>query len=210
LARSAGGKSSHDTASLSAKALDDSADSGVRWLAVRELAKHNDSEAVEALSSLLSDGDMRIRQQAAQSLREIGPQADAAVPSLLIALFDGEGPVRVAAARALGTIGDKSAIPQLVKVAETTAWDTLHSWATESLVRLGSSEAAVHLVRRLESERAWQRRWAAGELGAIGTPDAIPAIRKARKRDFVHRRTYSRAIRQIEQRTSMRDSGAVG
>jgi HEAT repeat protein len=178
-------------------------------LVAKELASRDDSEAVEALSKLLTDGDMRVRQQAARSLREIGAPARAAVPSLLEALFDGEGPVRVAATRALGAIGDKSAVPQLVKVADTTAWDTLHSWATDSLVRLGAPEAAGHLIRRLEAERAWQRRWAASELGSIGSADALPALREARKRDLLHRRTYSIAIREIELRTSMGEFGAV-
>lgn len=195
-----GGGSGRDAASLSSTALGESADPGARWLAARDLAKRDDGAAVEALSRLLTDGDIRIRQQAAQSLREIGPPARAAVPSLLTALFDGEGSVRVAATRALGAIGDKSAIPPLLKVADTTAWDTLHSWATESLVRLEAPEAAGHLIRRLGSEKAWQRRWAARELAEVGTVDALPALHDARKRDFVHRRVYSRAIRQIELR----------
>lgn len=197
------------TPAVAGQGLDGSTDPGARWLVAKELASRDDSDAVEALSKLLTDSDMRVRQQAARSLRQIGAPARAAVPSLLEALFDGEGPVRVAATRALGTIGDTSAVPQLLKVADTTAWDTLHSWATDSLVRLGAPEAAVHLIRRLESERAWQRRWAARELGSVGSADALPALREARKRDLLHRRTYSRAIRDIELRTSTGELGAV-
>jgi HEAT repeat protein len=200
---------SRRTTAVAGQGLDRSADPGSRWLVAKELAGRDDSDAVEALSKLLTDGDMRVRQQAARSLGEIGAPARAAVPSLLEALFDGEGPVRVAATRALGAIGDKSAIPGLLKVADTTAWDTLHSWATDSLVRLGAPEAAAHLMRRLESERAWQRRWAARELSPIGTADALPALLEARKRDLLHRRTYTRAIREINLRTSMGESDAV-
>ena len=77
--------------------------------------------------------------------------------------------------------------PLTLKAADTTSWDTLHSWATESLVRLEAPEAVVHLIRRLDAEKAWQRRWAAQELAEVGNADAIPPLRKARKRDPLHR-----------------------
>jgi HEAT repeat protein len=183
-----------------AVALNISADAGVRWIAARNLGKLDDPEAVEALAALLADGDPRLRQQAARSLGTIGPASRPAAPALRRALFDGEGSVRVAAARALGEVGDPSAVPDLVKVAETTSWDTLHAWATYSLVKLGAAEAAQHLTRRLSAGESWQRRWAAGELAKVGGPAALRPLREARSRDHLHRRAYTRAIKKIEQR----------
>jgi HEAT repeat protein len=183
-----------------AVALDTSADVGVRWVAARSLRKFDDPEAVEALAALLADNDFRLRHQAARSLGMIGPAGRPAVPALRRALFDGEGPVRVAAARALGEVGDPSAVPDLVKVAETTGWDTLHAWATYSLVKLGAAEAAEHLTRRLSAGESWQRRWAAGELGKVGGAEALRLLREARSRDHLHRRSYTRAIKSIELR----------
>ena len=183
-------------------ACDVAVDSGSRWFAVRYLGSFSQDDVVVTLGELLADAEMRLRQQAARSLGEIGPDARAAVPALRRALFDGEGPVRVAAARALGAVGDRSASPDLVKAADTTAWDTLHGWLTDSLVKLGAPEASEHLVRRLSAEKGWQRRWAARELASLGDAASIEPLRRARSRDPLHRRTYTRAIRQIERRLS--------
>jgi HEAT repeat protein len=108
--------------------------------------------------------------------------------------------VRVAAARALGAIGDDSPIPHLVKAAQTTGWDTLHSWVTSTLVELRAAEAAPHLLKRLQAPRSWQGRWAARELGTIGGMSALEPLRAARRRDLLHWLVYSRAIRQVERR----------
>jgi len=145
---------------------------------------------------------MRVRQRAAKSLAEIGASAQVAVPTLMNAVFDGEGAVRVAATRALGRIGDPSALPALERAADTTSWDTLHAWVTDSLVKLGSPEAARHLTTRLSAEKRWQRRWAARELASLGGPDAIGPLRAARARDRLHGRVYTKAIRTIERRSA--------
>ena len=42
---------------------------------------------------LLADPEMRVRQRAAKSLAEIGASAQVAVPTLMNAVFDGEGAV---------------------------------------------------------------------------------------------------------------------
>lgn len=179
-----------------------SVDAGVRFFAVRDLGAFAREDVVATLGDLLSDPDERLRAQAARSLGEMGSAARPAVPALRRALFDGEGAVRVAAARALGEVADESAVPDLIKAAETTAWDTLHAWATASLVRLNAPEASEHLTRRLAAEKAWQRRWAARELGRLGTVGALEGLRQARSRDPLHRITYSRAIRAIQRRGS--------
>ena len=99
-------KSDGSVRMLAAAALDSAVNSGSRWFATRYLGEFTDEEAVGALERLLSDDEMRLREQAARSLGEVGPDARPALPALVRALFDGEGPVRVAAARTLGRIGD--------------------------------------------------------------------------------------------------------
>ena len=188
-------KSDGSVRMLAAAALDSAVNSGSRWFATRYLGEFTDEEAVGALERLLSDDEMRLREQAARSLGEVGPDARPALPALVRALFDGEGPVRVAAARTLGRIGDESVVPDLLKAADTTPWDTLHGWVTDSLVRLHAPQASDHLVRRLESEKPWQRRWAASKLGEVGRTEALGPLVQARSRDPLHRRTYTRAMR---------------
>ena len=139
---------------LLAAAREASVNPGSRWFAIHYLASFPRDDVIAALTELLSDPDFRLRQQAARSLKEIGPRARPAVPALTRALFDGDGAVRVAAARALGTIGDTAAIPELTRAADTTGWDALHAWATDSLVKLGAPQASEHLVRRLVAEKS--------------------------------------------------------
>jgi HEAT repeat protein len=193
-------KDDREAASLLEVARSESFEFGRRWFAVRYLGEFDTADVIEGLAALLGDPEVRIRQRAAKSLREIGPPAGASVAALCEALCDGEGSVRIAAARALGEIGDRSALDALERAADTTAWDALHSWVTDSLVKLGSSEAPRHLVRRLSAEKAWQRRWAARQLRTVGDIDAVQPLREARGRDLLHRRTYTQAIRSIESR----------
>jgi HEAT repeat protein len=191
-----------DVLELLATARTASAGAGVRFFAVRDLGAFARADVVATLGDLLVDPDGRLRAQAARSLGRMGPAARPAVPALRHALFDGDGAVRVASARALGDAGDRSAVPDLVKAAETTGWDTLHAWVTDSLVRLDAPEAAEHLERRLSAEKAWQRRWAAERLGKLGTEDALDALRNARSRDRIHWMAYTQAMRDIKQRAS--------
>ena len=175
---------------------------GSRFFAVRYLGDFDDELSVSALVAALNDQDDRVRAQAARSLRALGSLAQAAVPALTNALSDSDGSVRVAAARALGTLGDRSAIPALLRVVETNSWHTLHSWATNSLAQLGAQEAEPHLLQHLEDDKAWQRRSAARMLGEVGGESTIEAVRRARRRDPLHREVYTRAIRAIEGRGS--------
>lgn len=196
-------------ADLLADAARSSKNPGERWFATRYLQDFSDKRTVDTLAALLADDYQPVRRRAARSLREIGPAASRAVPALREALFDDDGPLRISAARALGAIGDKSAIPDLVRLAETTAWDALHSWVTESLTLLGAPEAENHLLRRLDAEKTWQRRWAAKQLGAIGGEASLAPLRQARSRDLLHRRVYTRATRDIETRLSEAVKDAV-
>jgi HEAT repeat protein len=188
-----------DVAQLADAATNPEVQSGSRFFAARYLGRFNDQQAISALIEALADTERTVRAQVARSLRSIGAPAHAAVPSLCETLFDGDGHVRISAARALGVIGDPAATPALVKVVETNSWHALDSWATGALVKLGAPEAEPHLLRHLDDEKAWQRRWAARSLGQVGrSPASAEAVMRARKRDLLHRRVYTQAVRRIE------------
>ena len=74
--------------------------------------------AVPALTRLLRSPDRELRDQAAQTLARIGPDADEAVPDLLAALDDPDEDVRRSVIRALGQIGPAAAdaVPALLGV----------------------------------------------------------------------------------------------
>jgi HEAT repeat protein len=85
-------------------------------------AKQEDLEAlilpiIPDLMALLSDQTWKVRSWAARLLGRIGPKADAAVSSLVIALEDDMVEVRACAAYALGLLGGEAtiAIPMLEK-----------------------------------------------------------------------------------------------
>lgn len=81
----------------------------------------------------LSDPDTLVARLASQALVAIGAEA---VPDLLEVLQNGTHPARLEAVRALAQIGDRRAIPLLMKVLEEDS-TILHYWAENGLNRLG-------------------------------------------------------------------------
>ncbi|HND52963.1 MAG TPA: HEAT repeat domain-containing protein [Pirellulaceae bacterium] len=75
------------------------------------------SASVPALTEALVNPDAQTRQQAADTLARIGPDAAKAVPSLITALDDPDPRVRKSAAKALGQIGPAAheAVPALMR-----------------------------------------------------------------------------------------------
>jgi HEAT repeat protein len=89
-------------------------DQEVRGASALALGDHADSTAVAPLAAALSDKNAFVRAQAARALGVNGPAAASAVPELVRRLgSDGDGEVKRHAATALGTIGDRSALPAL-------------------------------------------------------------------------------------------------
>jgi len=141
--------------------------------------------------------DPRLRLFAASSLGEI--RAHAAVPALVRNLNVKNDPVRNAAVKALGRIGDPSAIPSLVDVACTDEAAGVRTTAIDALATLGAPEG-VQLMARLALEPAavlagttrffegpvvrWIRRshlrfvqtWAARRLRQLHLVEALPLL----------------------------------
>lgn len=108
------------------------------------------SEAVRPLANLLEDESVEIRRKAVSALEQIGTDASAATPHLILALEDPdpEGDVRWYATIAIGKIG------------------------------LPAREAIPSLIKRLRDEKAGIRAYASWALGkmSLEAKDAIPVL----------------------------------
>ncbi len=89
-----------------------------------------------AAADLLEHSDHRIRRAAALRLKELGTDATSEIPQLVKALGDNHPRVQTAAARALGSIGDGSAIEPLISnMADKDRKVRLWTW--KALVQIG-------------------------------------------------------------------------
>jgi HEAT repeat protein len=163
--------------------------------------------AVPALTSLISDPDERVAQEAILALAAIGPDAKAAVPSLISGIKTPDNPNAHAAAFALGKIGKNAdtAVPALIgrvggsdpHLALVCAW---------ALVNIKPDSAEITervlpvLTKGLTAELPLARLGAAQALGKLGPAanDALPALEKAtHDKDNAVREAAAKAIEQI-------------
>ncbi len=87
-------------------------------------------------ADLLEHSDYRVRRAAALRLMDLGTDAISEIPRLVKALDDDHPRVQTAAARALGSIGDESAIePLITNIADENRKVRLWTW--KALVQLG-------------------------------------------------------------------------
>ena len=164
------------------------------------------SSAVPAISEVLADGNPRVRQAAAVTLREIGPAAKDAVPALSVLLkvrvvgsasYLWSDAVRMAAIEALGSIGPGAvgAVPALSETLKDRWHDLARRKAVEALRKIGSAEAVPALIRAL-ADKDEVRRLAAFALGTIGQA-AIPALIERLKDKTSGRAGAAHALTQI-------------
>jgi HEAT repeat protein len=182
-----------------------------RFFAVRALRGIPDRRAIAASRRVLLDpkADPLVRDAAATTLGTIGGTQDLAV--LVKALDDDD--TRLGAIKGLRALNDPRAIPALVRTAGEAAerakragakhsWETgrpeaEHSWATVALLDLGATEGPAYLRPFLDSPWRWQRRWAARLLADVGIAEDVDALRRARRRDVLHRHVYTAAIARL-------------
>lgn len=155
-------------------ALTFSTDGGTAWLPLAELPLG--SQPVEQLVPL--DGQpLALRAIAADGATRQYVAETTPLVAMLGATEETAGR-RAAAARALGMLGDPSAVPALVSALETDE-PVLATAVAEALGRLQAVEAVPTLARVLHSPDAAAPSAAANALAAIGTPEALDALMAA-------------------------------
>ena len=124
----------------------------VRTKAISALGQTGHKSSVATLASISgSDQDPYIRAAAARALGQIGEAS--AIPYLETTLAsENEPDVRSAIVRALARTSDDSVVPILGRVVEREHNTDVRIDAASGLGRLGSADAALHLVRNYTSD----------------------------------------------------------
>lgn len=148
----------------------------------------------ESAIASLQQEDLSLRYYAAWWLGKFRIRSKAAVDALIVALADedhrtelGDYPLRRNAARALGKLGDKSAIPSLIQALECSDFYVREA-AAQSLEMLGATAAvpALNLLLNAGVEATMQVTGrphtvepceaAIEALGSLGATEAVPLI----------------------------------
>ena len=147
------------------------------WSALDALARIGAAPSIPLFKERLQDKDPYIRRAAIEG---IGRSGDAAsVDALQNALGTDEAAmVRMAAAFALQKLGRS----YVGRIADLMASPKVSEQGAEYLVELGPS-AAPALMPRLQDPEPEVREMIADVLGAIGGPDAMPALQAAAAKD---------------------------
>ena len=161
------------------KRLRDS-DATVRGITAAALTKLNDVDSISDVANLLSDPEQGVRRMAVMSVLEMASKNKEAVPDVVEALgelLDSASPQAQAdIADILGKLGNKEAIPHLVKLIDSSSKEIKAS-AIISLGRLKAAEAVELLVERLGAEEdRWVRIQIATALQETRDKKAIPAL----------------------------------
>jgi len=129
--------------------------------------------AVQHLPPLLLDKDDDVRKFAIELLSDAGAREQA--PALIERLANDPNPnVRGAAAKAIGALGCREALPQLVAALKDIEW--VRFIVLEALCRLGDEEVVEPILELLSDPSPATRRSAIETLGAIGSGRATDAL----------------------------------
>jgi hypothetical protein len=157
----------------------DSPNADERRQALKSLAQMNHPSAYAALVGAVQHPLRDVRVDAAFLLtKQTNHQEKAAVPGLLDALHDDDARLRAAAAKALGEIGDPTAVPELLRAMNKDADGNIRWAASGALSKIG--EAAVPGLAVALKDDDWKvRRSAAEALSGMREPAAVPALIEA-------------------------------
>ncbi len=142
---------------------------------------NQDPDAVHVLVQALKDSKDGVRESAAETLAEIGPEARAAIPSLERLITDPSASVRVQAAQALWHIDHQNSKPvSLLTELLKNPSVAIRLQAASALVTIDKEGAAKKvvpvLIEALKDENAAIRQEAAEALGNLA-PQAKAAVR---------------------------------
>lgn len=137
------------------------------------------SAAPDLLVELSRDPDARMRIFAANILGGTGDHEMTA--RLTEMLRDPDSNVRDAAINALGMLGDPLAVEPLGALLDEEAEPWMCFSVLDALARIGGSEAAASLARRLSANQGEMRTAVADALARLDAGDAVPALRRLRE-----------------------------
>jgi HEAT repeat protein len=158
---------------------------------VRRARKEGDAETL--MAALDDEIEAKL---AAKYLADIG--ATVAIPALTALLEAADPHLRAAAALSLGRLGAETACPRLMTMAEQDGVPWVRSCATTALGDLPCDSGDL-FVRALDDSDIRVRRVAVIALMETGTPEAIPVLRVARRRErWRSRLIYGKAIRRLK------------
>jgi len=144
----------------------------VRWCAGLTLAQAGRSQTVETLLSALEKGPPRRQAAAADALayvRKVNPEP------LLQTLNSEDTVVRQSAAEALGRLGYRPAMSQLIALlTDDSAW--VRRAATRALAHIGDGSAIDPLTQRVNDDSPWVRRSAVYALGAMRAQQSVSVL----------------------------------
>lgn len=169
------------------------------------LALHSiGSAAVPALIEVLEHDQGSMRQRAAEILGEIGDPT--ALPALQKALEDSDSGVRAAIVRSLGQIGTDAALPILIPaLGDTDGWVGSAAWEEIDKIYRNNRPEITPLVDALAHSETRVRAGAAGLLGFIGDPHAVPTLLEASKDASSEVRLFVvRSLGQLKSQTAVR------
>jgi hypothetical protein len=140
-----------------------------------------DPEARAAIRHLLHDPSPRVREQAAQILRNLGDKESA--PEMKALLADQDARTRRRAIQALGAAEARDAARDIGRSLVSDADDQVREAAAGALRQLKSQEAEDFLIEALKDRNIAVRAEAIAGLGEIGATAAAPTLRAMYEQD---------------------------
>jgi HEAT repeat protein len=149
----------------------------VREKILRIFGEIGGSDQVPYVTDALNDPDPVVRLAAVQALRKL--QGAGMLESLESKCSDPDPNVRAESARALGTIGDRKAVSNLVELLRSDDNGFVRSAAAESLGQLGDRTATAFLIQVLTGEKPRPAQ-GSGQDGLVisAQPGALPEFAK--------------------------------
>lgn len=147
-------------------------------IAARRAVEAIGEPIVPGLVELLKHASQRVRSQACQCLKKLGPRAKAAAPALMELLADPDYSVRGKAAKALRDVGaDASADTSKLKAALTDDNWAVRYAASQVLGKMGAKGSVLEeLVEKFQSPVEKDRIEAIEGLKHLGTLDAVTQL----------------------------------
>ena len=155
-------------------------DPSVRQTAALSLGKIAHASGLEGLVvSLKKDPDPLVREYSAWAIGEIGEGVgDQATIGLVAALGDEVPKVKHASAQALGKIGPKESVIEVLAQALSVGKVASRQAIVEALIYLESAKGYSSLIGVLQDPDPAVRQGAVAALGELGEVQALPELRK--------------------------------